>query len=106
MKNSPITFRKILATFFECQTIPPAVQAPVAEFPAVQAGIAETPCEQLLVAAVPAVQSRVAVLPAVQSITAASPAPTVHAGAITPLPASHRPDPLAISPKGAKSGDS
>jgi hypothetical protein len=78
----------------------------VAEVPAVQAGIAETPCEQLLVAAVPAVQSRDAVLPAVQSITAESAAPGAQEGATTPLPASQSPDPLAISPKGARIGDS
>jgi hypothetical protein len=78
----------------------------VAESPAVQAGSAETPCEQLLSAAVPAVQSRVAVLPAVQSSTAESAAPGTQAGGKTPLPASQSPDPLAISPKGARTGDS
>ena len=85
---------------------PPAVQAPVAELPAVQAGRAETPCEQFLSAAVPAVQSRVAVLPAVQSRTAESAVPGAQAGAMTPLPASQSPDPLAIAPKGARIGDS
>jgi hypothetical protein len=86
----------------------------------VQAGIAETPCEHALSAAVPAVQSRVAVKPAVQSIgpplsaaPAAQPvgpplsaAPAAQPVGTTELPVVQAPDPLAIPPRGTRTGDS
>ena len=76
-------------------TKPPDVQPTVAAVPPVQARSAF----------VPAVQSRPAVEPAEQSAVGESEAPGTQA-ATTELPVVQNPDPLAISPKGTRIGDS
>jgi hypothetical protein len=85
---------------------PPAEQvAPMLVGPAVQAVCAVLPCEQAVDAETPAVQVVVASAPAVQAGCGVAAPPAVQAGA-PPLPAVQDPDPLAISPKGTRTGDS
>ena len=85
---------------------PPAEQvAPMLVGPAVQAVCAALPCVQVDDAETPAVQVVVASAPAVHAGAGVAAPPAVQAAA-PPLPAVQAPDPLAISPKGTRTGDS
>lgn len=93
----------------EDYTAVPAVQPTKAHVPDVQARVAEMPAVQSRVAYPPAEQSRspAGATPQVQATAAASAPPAVQVMRVeTELPAVQTPDPLAISPKGTRIGDS